>query len=117
VTAEVANTTISVLRGTTTSALGDVIPTGEAVITGVPAFIGETGRKVQDPSTETPRTIRQVAGQVPGWCGIQNTDQILDERTGDTYIILSVTQPPALFGRREDWNQVLDLKRVTAAGT
>jgi hypothetical protein len=106
-----------VLRGTTTSALGDVIPTGDAVMTGVPAFIGETGSKVQDPSTETPRTIRQVTGRMPAWAGVLNTDQILDERTGDTYIILSVTSPPSLFGRREDWPVVLDLKRVTAAGT
>lgn len=108
---------MSILRGTTTNRWGGLVPSGEAVITGVPVFIGETTRRVQDPSSPTPRVIRQIAAQVPGWCGIQDTDQILDERTGDKFLILSVTQPPALFGRREDWNQVLELQRVTGSGT
>lgn len=116
-TAEVANTTISVLRGTTTDAFGDTIDADEAVATCIPVFLAETGRTVQDPSMQTPRTIREVTAQVPGWAGVLNTDRILDERSGDIYIVLSVTQPPSLFGRREDWNQVLSLKRVSAAGT
>jgi hypothetical protein len=113
---DIANTTISVLRGTTTNAFGDTIPSGTPVQSGIPVFIGETGRKVQDPSSSTPRTIRQVTGRVPAWAGIRNTDQLLDEKTGDTYMILSVTQPPTLFGSPGEWPQVLELKRTTASG-
>ena len=86
-------------------------------MSGVPVFIGETSRKVQDPSTATPRTIRDITARVPGYCKLQNTDQVRDERTGDMFIVLSVTQPAALFGTPSDWDQVAELKRVTAAGT
>ena len=116
-TAEIANTTVTVLRGTTTDAFGDTIDEALPVATSIPVFLAETGKTVQDPSAATPRTIRQVTAQVPGWAGVLNTDRLLDERTQDIYIVLSVTQPPSLFGRRDDWNQVLSLKRVSAAGT
>ncbi|MGH3205108.1 MAG: hypothetical protein ACRDP5_24120 [Streptosporangiaceae bacterium] len=114
---EICNTTISVLRGTTTDAYGDPADAATPALTGVPAFIGETGRKVEDPGTPTPRTIRQVTGRVPAWAGVKNTDQILDESTGDTYMVMAVTRPPALFGSPDSWPQVLDLKRVGASGT
>lgn len=113
---EIANTTVTVLRGSTTNAFGDTIPSGTAVLEGVPAFIGETGRKVQDPGSPAPRTIREVAGHVPRWAGVLNTDQLRDDRTGDTYQVLSVTDPPSLFGSPGEWAQVLELKRTTASG-
>lgn len=112
----IANTTVTVLGGTSTNAFGDTIPAGNVLLSGVPAFIGETNRKVQDPSSPTPRTIRQITGQVPRWAGVNNTRQLVDERTGDTYQVMSVTDPPSLFGTPGQWPQVLELKRVTASG-
>ena len=47
---------------------------------------------------------------------MNNTRQLVDERTGDTYQVMSVTDPPSLFGFPGQWPQVLELKRVTAAG-
>lgn len=115
-TAAVANTTMTVLRGTGKNQFGDTIDAGTPVLSGIPVFIGEVTRTVQDPTTPTPRVIRSATAQVPGWCGLQNTDQVVDERTGAKYIVLSVTQPPALFGSPADWDQVAELKRVTAGG-
>lgn len=111
--AETANTTASVLRGTTSNQFGDVIDASTAVITGLPVTLVETGKSVQDPSTPTPRTIRQIYCSVPEWAGVTNSDRIKDEQTGDVYIIISVTKPPTIIGAPVD--TVLGLKRVTAS--
>jgi hypothetical protein len=114
VTAEAANTTIQLLRGTTADEFGDPVDTCEALYSGVPAVLAETGKTVQDPSTPTPRTIRQVVCKVPYWMAPLNTDRIVDQQTGKTYIIIGVTRPPTLFGAPPDYS--LDLKDVTDAG-
>lgn len=111
--AETANTTVTVLRGTTENQFGDTIDDNTPFITGLPATLIETGKQVQDPSTPTPRTIRQIYCSVPQYAGVLNTDRIKDESTGDVYIILSVTTPPTTIGAPVD--TVLQLKRVTAS--
>lgn len=113
--AETANTTASVLRGTTSNQFGDVIDASTPVITGLPVTLIETGKTVQDPSTQSPRTIRQVKCWVPEFAGVVSTDRIMDERTGDVFIIIGVTKPPTTIGAPVD--TVLDLKRVTASTT
>jgi hypothetical protein len=115
--AEVANTTITLLRGTTTDEWGDTIDAGTPVASAIPAFLAETSHRVQDPTTPMPRVIRQTTARVPYWLGVQNTDQVVDETSGDKYIVLAVTQPPSLFGNPSNWPLVLDLGRVTGAGT
>jgi hypothetical protein len=112
--AEIQNCTVTVFRGTTENQFGDTIDAATPLHTGLPVFLAETGRTVQDPSTPTPRTIRQITCQVPQYIGVRNTDRIYDESTGDTYIILSVTTPPTITGAPVD--TVLSLKRVTAGG-
>lgn len=110
--AETANTTASVLRGTTSNQFGDVIDASTPVITGLPVTLIETGKSVQDPSTPTPRTIRQIYASVPEWAGITSSDRLMDESTGDVYIIISVTKPPTIIGAPVD--TVLTLKRISA---
>jgi hypothetical protein len=110
--AETANTTCSVLAGTTTNWAGDVIDSNTPTITGLPVTLIETGKTVQDPSTPTPRTVRQIVCIVPEWAGISLSDRLLDERTQDTYIIIGIRKPPTIIGAPVDI--VLDLKRVTA---
>lgn len=112
--AEAANTSVSILRGTATDPYGDTVDSGTPYMFGVPAILTETGRSIQDPSTPMPRTIRSITCHVPPWTGVQDTDQIYDESTGDTYIILGVTRPPTLIGTPVD--MLLTLKRVTAQG-
>lgn len=113
--AEIANTTVSVLRGTTTNEYGDEIDSNAAIYTGVPACLTETSRQTQDPSTPTPRTIRAVELHVPDHVGLLTTDRILDESTQQTYMVIEVTRPPTLIGAPVDTLAVL--KRVTATTT
>ena len=110
--AETANTTATVFRGTTSNQFGDEIDSNVPLITNLPVTLIETGKSVQDPSTPTPRTIRQITCIVPEWAGVLNTDRIMDERTQDVYIIISVTKPPTIIGAPVD--TVLGLKRITA---
>jgi len=110
--AETANTTCSVLRGTTSNQYGDTIDSNTPIISGLPITLIETGKTVQDPSTPTPRVIRQIYASVPEWVGILSTDRLLDERTQDVYIIISVTKPPTIIGAPVD--TILGLKRVSA---
>jgi hypothetical protein len=110
--AETANTSCAILRGTTSNQYGDEIDSNTPFISGLPITLIETGKSVQDPSTPTPRTIRQIYANVPEWAGIVDTDRLLDERTGDVYIIISVTKPPTIIGAPVD--TVLGLKRISA---
>jgi hypothetical protein len=110
--AEIQNTTATILRGTTTNQFGDEIDDNQPLVQHLPVFLAETGKTVQDPSTPTPRTIRQITCTVPQYVGITNEDRIKDEATGDTYIIIGVTTPPTIIGAPVDL--VLDLKRISA---
>lgn len=109
--AEIANTTVQVLRGGGENQFGDATDANLVYLSGVPAFLAETGKTMQDPSTPTPRAIRQVICHVPEFTGVLTTDRILDEATGGVYMVIGVTRPPNLTGTRPDL--VLDLKRVT----
>jgi hypothetical protein len=114
VTAEAANALVTVLRGTAVNAWGDTIDDSQILYEHVPAILAETGRTIQDPSSPTPRTIRELICKLPAWTGVLNTDRITDEASGDVFIILGVTSPPTLTGAPADL--YLQLKRVSAAG-
>lgn len=110
--AETQNCAITIFRGTTSNQFGDSIDSNVPYITDLPATLIETGKSVQDPSSPTPRTIRQITCIVPQWAGVLNTDRILDQNTQDVYMIISVTKPPTIIGAPVD--TVLGLRRVTA---
>lgn len=111
---ELANTSCTILRGTTTTPLGDVIDSNTPFIEHIPAILVETGRNTQDPSSPTPRTIRQITCTLPDWVRPLTTDRILDERTQDVYMVITVTRPPDMFGPPP--GVLLALKRVSAVG-
>jgi hypothetical protein len=113
--AETANTTATVLRGTTQNWAGDTVDSDTPVITGLPVTLAETGKTVQDPTSSTPRTIRQVYCSVPQYAAITLSDRIMDEATGDVYIVIGVTRPPTIIGAPVD--QVCNLKRISASTT
>lgn len=110
--AETATTLATVLSGTTQNQFGDTVDANTPVIEHMPVTLIETGHRTQDPSSPTPRTIRQITCHVPQWAGVTTDMRILDETTGDVYIVISVTTPPTLTGAPVD--TVLQLKRVTA---
>ena len=113
--AETANTRCTLLAGTTVNWAGDEVDANVPVMEHVPATLIETGHKTQDPSSPTPRTIREITLRLPYWTNATDDMRVLDERTGDTYMIISVTRPPTIIGAPVDL--LISLKRVTANGT
>lgn len=109
---ELATTSVSVLRGETADAYGDVVDATTVVHEGVPASIVETSRTVTDPSSQTPRTIRAVTCVMPGWADVLNTDRLRDA-CGTVYAIESLEAQPSLGYPA---GTILTLRRVTAAG-
>lgn len=105
-----ANTTISVLRGTTTDEFGDVKDGSTAVHTGIPASLIEQSRQAYTPDSTTPRVVRTSVCRVGPDKDVLEDDRIKDEKTGAIYIVLSVSQPGG-HGMKNDLR--IDLKRTT----
>jgi hypothetical protein len=113
--AETANTSATIFRGTTSNQFGDQIDDNVPLMTSLPITLIETGKNVQDPSTPTPRTVREIYASVPQWAGVLNTDRLMDESTGDVYMIIAVTTPATIIGAPVD--TVCQLRRVSAQTT
>ena len=105
-----ATTTLTVYRGTTTDTWGDEADTNTVVYTGIPASITEQSRRVTTRDDPTPRIVRYAVGRVTAGTDITDQDRIVDERTGATYIVDSVSSmnsPVVAADLR------LDLRRTT----
>jgi hypothetical protein len=113
--AAVQNTTVSLLRGTATDAYGDTVDAAVPVLSGVPAVVIERSQSVLDPATQTPMIVRSTVCVVPQWTGALATDQIRNDRTGDTFAIEDILLPDTLMGAPVDIT--LTLRRVTGAAT
>lgn len=108
---EVANCTVSILRGTSVNQWGDTVDNSTVAASGIPALILVTTETTTDPSTQAPRTVQTVHGVVNSNVDVRDTDQILDETHSVTYAVESVTQPLAT-GFTPDLE--LELRRVTS---
>jgi hypothetical protein len=108
-------TTVSQLRGTSYDSFGDPVDAGTVNQAGIPACLSETAQQVEDPATKTPRTIRTAKCMVPDWAAFLTTDQVLDETTGETYMVIDVIAPTTLVATAGV--QTLLLRRVTATST
>jgi len=93
---ELANTTLSVLRGTTVNAYGDKTNVGDPLYTGIPAALVESSKQSFDRASQRFQTIRTSTCVVPEWADIIDTDTLIDETTGNAYMIESVTRQPTL---------------------
>ena len=110
---DLANCTVTIQRGTTVDAYGDVDDSLTPVYTGVPAAIVESAKTVTDPSSQTPRTIRTITCVMPSWADVLNTDTLRNEQNNQGYAVESVEAQPSL-GYPPD--TILILRRLTAAG-
>jgi hypothetical protein len=111
-----ANTRCSVLRGTTVSPYGDTVDAASVHEANIPALLVEKSQVVHDPATQEPRTIRTAECYVPPWLDVLNTDQVYDQLTGNTYMIIDIVAQPA-FAPGGPRLTELQLRRVTAATT
>lgn len=105
-----ANTTVSILRGTTTDAFGDPADTATAVATGVTASIIQQRKIVTTPVDGTVRQVRFYTGRLPANTDIRVGDRIKDEKTNHIYMF-DASADIGNAVRRNDL--VLDLRRVT----
>lgn len=109
-----ANTKLSILRGTANDPYGDEIDAMVPYETDVPALLVETAESVFDPATQEPRTVRTAMCYVPPWLDVLNTDQVYDQLTGDTFMVIDIVAQP---WRNPGGSRLTELKlrRVSAA--
>jgi hypothetical protein len=117
----IANTTITILRGTSYDDYGDVVDAGVPVYSGVLAFISVPaqspfrpivfGANVFQPAAEMPLTVREITCQLPAYTDVTNEDQVLDEKTGILYNVELVSQQGTVGGLAPDVQ--CTLRRVT----
>jgi hypothetical protein len=108
----IATTTVSILRGTTVDPVyGDTAATATVVASGVVAsIIEDKTAKTTTPGNPAPRITRAYDGILGSAVDVTDRDRLKDERTGQIYVILSVSQQ-ALPGITSD--QSLELRRAT----
>jgi hypothetical protein len=116
-----ANTTVSILRGTTDDFYGDEIDAGTVIASSIPAFISSPspssfrplilGTTVYPPSTQAPAIVREITCWMPSGTDVTNQDQVLDESWNVLYRVWLVTQQGYLAGLLPDLQ--LTLSRVT----
>jgi hypothetical protein len=104
-------TTVNILRGTATNALGDEVDGSGVVASGIPASVTESRRTVMTPGMDAPRVIRSYACRLPATADVTVGDRVKDNGTGVIYTIDSSTRGATLAGGRADLR--VDLRRVT----
>lgn len=87
----IPTTTVSILRGTTTTPAGDVVDSLTPVHTGIPASLMERNRLGIDSNTQDPRVYRFVTCRLPAGTDVLDTDLVLDETTGKRYAVSAVS--------------------------
>lgn len=118
-----SNTTASILRGTAVDDYGDSVDSPTVIASGIPAFISSPsmspfrpiilGTTTYMPGTVMPSVVREILCVLPANTDVQNTDQILDEKTGIVYAIIIVTQLGSIGGGGLAPDMQLTLERVT----
>jgi hypothetical protein len=93
---ELANTTVSVLRGTEVNHYGDKTNVGVPLYTGIPAALVESSKQVFDRASQRHQVIRTTTCVIPDWADILSTDTLVDEASGNAYMVESVTLQPTL---------------------
>lgn len=91
---ELANTWLTIMRGTAVSPYGSVTDVGTPIYTGIPAAVTESSKQVWDPATQTPRTVRTLKCVVAGWVDVLDSDTLMDESTGSFYLVNDIQMQP-----------------------
>ena len=88
---ELANTSLTIMRGTEANAYGDLSDVGSPIYTGIPASLVESSKQTWDPASQERRTIRTTSAVVPGWTDIKTSDTVRDETSGSYYMIEDIS--------------------------
>jgi hypothetical protein len=117
----IANTTVTILRGTILDSFGDVVDDPTPIVQHLIAFISYPtmsplrpivlGSQVYEPAMPQPSTTRLSVCTLPSTTDIRTSDQVLDETTNLLYEVYEVTTL-GVAGAVPDI--VITLKRVTS---
>jgi hypothetical protein len=120
-----ANTTVSILRGSTTDEYGDCQDYDVPIATGVIAYITSPsqspfrpivlGSTIYMPGTIAPSVTREIICALPYGTDVTNEDRVLDETSQIEYEVLLVTQPGPVGGGGTYPDMQLTLRRVTTS--
>jgi hypothetical protein len=95
----IATTTVSILGGVTADdGFGDSADNATVSASGVPASILEQERRTTGYRDGMPRVVRYVTGRLPAGTAVTEDNRILDENTGQIYIIDSIAKPAFFVG-------------------
>ena len=97
---EIANTQLTIMRGTAVNETGDVTDVGLPMYRDVPAALVEQSHVTYDPASQTRRTIRTAVCVVPSWTDVDIDDTIMDQGQNPAtyYMIESMVRQPTLTG-------------------
>lgn len=109
--AELAQTFLTVMRGTEVNRAGDETNVGVPLYQHVPAGRIETSKTVFDRASQARRTVRVSTCVVAGWADIQDGDTLMDELTGDYFLLEAMVRQPVLNGSLPDL--ILTLRQRT----
>ena len=87
-----ATTTVSILGGAGEDAFGDETDGTTVLAAGVPASLIESTRTASEPVSGIKRIVRTHVCRLPPGTAVDETNRIKDERTGEIYIVVSVTR-------------------------
>lgn len=108
----VPTTLVSVLRGTTTDDLGDVIDGATVAASGIPFSLIEQRKSVYLHAENRRQTVLVAIGRGPADMDVTEEDRIRDERSGLIYVIDNVTRTQSPVTR----NDVrLDMRRASTS--
>jgi hypothetical protein len=89
------NRTFTVCRGTAVNARGDRTNVGVPLYTGVQASLAESAPpQTGDRASQVRRTIREFTAVFSNWADIQDDDTLMDEATGQFYMVITQQARP-----------------------
>jgi hypothetical protein len=86
-----ATTTVTIYRGEGTDEYGDPTDENTIVATGIPASILEQTVKAWTEVSTLPRAFRWAKMRVTAGTDIRQNDRVYDERTGETWTIVQIS--------------------------
>jgi len=83
----------SVLRGSSVNEYGDEIDGSDVASSGILGSVIERTKQVYNPDDGRVATIRYLTGRFNHNADIQDGDRIKDEKTGEIYLVASISRP------------------------
>jgi hypothetical protein len=114
---EMANTRLTVMRGTEVNSHGDLTDVGLPLHKHVPAALVEKANVTFDRASQTRRTIRTIMCTVPGYTDVDDDDTIFDEGTGNYFTVQAIEKQPTLIGVQADLILTLQMRSGVSAAS